>query len=153
MYTHLQLAHYIATPCIMRHLYAYYYVSKDFGYIRNYTKLHNTCTPFLTVHAGNNRCSHLLAVSLPISILLSLLSGFLLGLLVMWCGRKCSASRKTATQTSFSVPLNPVYNEVSHGANVQLQVNAAYGRVHWLLTLYFFTKATYIHNTYIHIIM
>ena len=66
-----------------------------------------------------------LAVSLPITHILSLLVGFLLGLLALWCWNK------KARSAELEVPPNPVYDEVSHdrGVNVQLTTNEAYGHV------------------------
>ena len=70
-----------------------------------------------------------LAVSLPITSLLSLLVGFLLGLLTMWCWNRKSAMKTSADLTT--LPPNPVYDEVSQdrGVNVQLTTNEAYGHV------------------------
>ena len=64
-----------------------------------------------------------LAVSLPSAILLSLLVGFLFGLLTMWCWNRKSAMKTSADLTS--VPPNPVYDEVSQnrGVNVQLSMH------------------------------
>ena len=68
---------------------------------------------------------NLLAILLPIAILLSLLVGYLLGLLSMWCCRKRSESAE------FTVPPNPMYEEVSQSRNitVEMTANEAYGQV------------------------
>ena len=75
-----------------------------------------------------------LAVSQPITSLLSLLVGTLVGALAMWCWNKKSAMKTSADLTT--VPPNPVYDEVSHdkGVSVRLTTNEAYGHeTQWLI--------------------
>ena len=74
-----------------------------------------------------------LAVSVPIVMVASLLIGFLLGALAMWCVKTRSCCRTDEKQSP--PPPNPVYDEVSHGRedqelHMQLKTNEAYAHVH-----------------------
>ena len=84
---------------------------------------------FMFPKTDSSSCVVALAVSLPITNLLSLLVGILVGVLAMWCWNKKSAMKTSADLTT--VPPNPVYDEVSQdrGVNIQLTTNEAYGHV------------------------
>ena len=121
--------------CEMCHLHLFIFDwSKSVGYMKLKPTKTNTTVDynifmFPKTDSSSCTCVVALAVSLPITSLLSLLVGTLVAALVMWCWNKKSAVKTSADLTT--IPPNPVYDEVSQdrGVNVQLTSNEAYGHV------------------------
>jgi flagellar basal body-associated protein FliL len=92
-------------------------------------EIDDTCTHFALYFPEADDLA--VVISLSIMIVVTLLVGFLSGLLVMWCWFKKSSLKTSTEETQYNAPPNPVYDEVSHdrGVSVQLTTNEAYGHM------------------------
>ncbi|XP_064400933.1 hemicentin-1-like isoform X2 [Halichondria panicea] len=67
------------------------------------------------------------AIGVTITFIVSTILGFLAGLLVMYSSTRKKAEYSTEPIVELTTPANPVYEEVSHKEEVELNSNQAYG--------------------------